>query len=239
MKYVTTLSLFISTLISTLLITACFQKSPSPDSITATDEVDTSERVYKYLALGDSYTIGQGVEVSQRWPLQLFDSLGLSQDSITIIARTGWTTRNLLDASVDLEPNSYDLVSLLIGVNNQYQGRDFEIFKNEFDSLLDRSIQLSGESAQVFVVSIPDYGYSPFGANNQESISQEIDQYNQYMQAQAQAKSVLYYNITDISRGPQGTLADDRLHPDGAQYAHWVSLMKPGIQTLLNRLTLE
>lgn len=190
----------------------------------------------KFLALGDSYTIGQSVAESERWPNQLTDSLmnyGYTFDTTQIIARTGWTTRNLmngiLQANVD---SSYNLVGLLIGVNNQFQGRSIGEYRTELDSLIRWSIALAGDNPnQVFLVSIPDYGYTPFGnTSNRERISNEINLFNGVKDSLAAEYNIPYYYITDISRkGIQNPelVANDNLHPSGKQYTEWVAKMLP------------
>lgn len=137
------------------------------------NDSETEETDLQYLALGDSYTIGQGVSESERWPVQL--SQRIEQETtlsveVEIIAETGWTTSNLLSAinSYDINTGDYNLVSLLIGVNNQYQGKPFSLYETEFDSLLQTAIDIAGPDGSVFVVSIPDYGVTPFGSSNSE-----------------------------------------------------------------------
>jgi len=180
------------------------------------------------LALGDSYTIGESVSESSRWPVQLADSLnnrGLSIKNPVIIARTGWRTDELKKAIEDKKPEkNYDLVGMLIGVNNQYQGKSPESYRPEFEELLDLAIaHADGDKSRVFVVSIPDYGYTPFGKKNQEKISKELDTYNKINKTLTEARGINYYYITDISRKYDDALvAEDGLHPSGKQYALWV-----------------
>jgi lysophospholipase L1-like esterase len=183
-----------------------------------------------YLALGDSYTIGESVKESERWPVQLAKALtkkGFNVSPPEIIATTGWRTDNLKDAIIkaELKPD-YDLVSLLIGVNNQYQGKPAAQYADEFEELLKMAIQLGkGKSANVFVVSIPDYGYTPFGSSKRETISKQIDEFNAINQRIAEEYKVAYYNITDISREgltDPSLVADDGLHPSGKMYTQWV-----------------
>src|SRR6201995_3736007 len=143
-----------------------------------------SQSPIKYLALGDSYTIGESVTEAERWPVQLAEALrkkGRNIEAPKIIATTGWRTDNLGNAIniANLKPE-YGLVSLLIGVNNQYQGKPIDQFRKEFEELLNISIRLAqGKKENVFVVSIPDYGYTPFGKANQKTISKELDDYNE------------------------------------------------------------
>jgi lysophospholipase L1-like esterase len=184
-----------------------------------------------YLALGDSYTIGESVKESERWPVQLANVLtkkGIKVSSPRIIATTGWRTDNLKEAIINAElQNNYDLVSLLIGVNNQYQGKPASRYAVEFEELLKMAIQLAkGKASNVFVVSIPDYGYTPFGISKKETISKQIDEYNAINQRIVEQYQVAYYNITDISRRgliDPSLVADDGLHPSGKMYTDWVA----------------
>lgn len=192
----------------------------------------------KYLALGDSYTIGQGIALAESWPLQLGGKLvenSFSVDKNDIIAQTGWETTDLLNALADSSLEDYNLVSLLIGVNNQFSNRPFETYTIEFDLLLDQAIGLAG-SDRVFVVSIPDYGVTPFGSNNSENIAFELDEYNAYTAAKCQALNIPFINITEISRqlgDSNGALASDNLHPSSTQYGKWVEEMLPIVLNLL------
>ena len=192
----------------------------------------------KYLALGDSYTIGQGIALVESWPLQLGGKLienSFSVDKNDIIAQTGWETTDLLNALADSSLEDYNLVSLLIGVNNQFSNRPFETYTTEFDLLLDQAIGLAGTD-RVFVVSIPDYGVTPFGSNNSENIAFELDEYNAYAAAKCQTLNIPFVNITEISRqlgDSNGALASDNLHPSGTQYGKWVEEMLPIVLNLL------
>ena len=185
----------------------------------------------KFLALGDSYTIGESVAPAERWPVQLAEALrkkGLSCPEPTIIATTGWRTDNLKDAiqQAHLKPE-YTLVSLLIGVNNYYQGKSVEAYGPEFESLLGTAIALAGgQRAHVFVVSIPDYGYTPFGKDKQPTITLGVDRFNAANKAIAIRMGVTYVDITDISRrglADAGLVAGDGLHPSGNMYAAWTA----------------
>jgi len=191
----------------------------------------------RILSLGDSYTIGQSVAVYERWPLQLSDSLFAEMEVVTdtmrIIATTGWRTDDLLDAikGQDLEKQNYNLVSLLIGVNNQYQVTPFNQYVVEFSALLDSAIRYAGgDKSHVFVVSIPDYAYTPFGqlSPNPSQISSQLDQYNAYNKHVTDSAGIAYIDITPISR--EGLMkptyvASDGLHPSGVQYSKWVGLI--------------
>ncbi|MBX2894237.1 MAG: SGNH/GDSL hydrolase family protein [Cyclobacteriaceae bacterium] len=186
----------------------------------------------KFLALGDSYTIGESVVEPERWPNQLAEKLKLSKP--TIIATTGWRT-DQLKAAIEAAKlkHEYDLVSLLIGVNNQYQGRPIEIYEQEFEELLQMSIMLAkGKTENVLVVSIPDYGYTPFGKAKQEKISAELNQYNAINKRIADKYGIRYFDITPISRkGLEDAelIAPDGLHPSGKMYAQWVELIYRGL----------
>jgi lysophospholipase L1-like esterase len=193
------------------------------------NDSETEETDLQYLALGDSYTIGQGVSESERWPVQLSQrieqEIALSVE-VEIIAQTGWTTSNLLSAinSYDIDTGEYNLVSLLIGVNNQFQGKPFSLYETEFDSLLHVAIEIAGEKGKVFVVSIPDYGVTPFGSSNSEKIAREIDEYNEYAKSVCNDAGIPFIDITSISRelgSSTGNLASDNLHPSGYQYSIW------------------
>jgi lysophospholipase L1-like esterase len=190
----------------------------------------------RFLALGDSYTIGQGVTVDDRWPVQLIDSLearGFENEALRIIATTGWRTDNLINGirNQDLEAAQYNLVSVLIGVNNQYQSRPFSQYVTEFPALIDSAIRYAGgERSRVFIVSIPDFAYTPFGqgSSDPEEISMELDEYNEFSKQVADSLQIVYFDITPISRlGLQNPsyVANDGLHPSGAQYIEWVKLM--------------
>jgi lysophospholipase L1-like esterase len=190
-----------------------------------------SQPIQHYLALGDSYTIGESVADQERWPNQLVMKLtqaGRPVDKPTIIATTGWRTDDLKNAieKAQLKPE-YDLVSLLIGVNNFYQGKPIEQYKIEFTELLNTAIQLAkGKKENVFVVSIPDYGYTPFGKPKQEQISKGIDAFNAANKQIADKNGIRYITITDISRKgivKPDLVATDDLHPSGKQYTEWVT----------------
>lgn len=199
--------------------------------IAHTQRLEVSNRL-GFLALGDSYTVGQGVNKSQSWPNQFknyLESLGVKFDTIALIAQTGWTTGNLKAALQNANTTGkYNLVSLLIGVNNQYQGLNKEIYVKEFEELLKKAIEIAGRAENVFVLSIPDYGYTPFGQANQVKISAEIDEYNAINKSISQKYQIAYFDITPISRmGLQNPtlVASDGLHPSGEMYALWVQMI--------------
>lgn len=198
----------------------------------------SDEARLRYLALGDSYTIGEGVEPAQRWPVQLAQRLrdeGTALDDPQIVATTGWTTDELsagMDAATLVPP--YDLVSLSIGVNNQYRGRDPENYRREFTALLQRAVALAGlRPDRVIVVSIPDWGATRFGresGRDTAAIARELDAFNTINREEAQRIEVAWADVSVISRRA-GTdaaqLADDGLHPSGRQYAAWLSPVLP------------
>jgi lysophospholipase L1-like esterase len=198
-------------------------------------DTDTTSNNFTYLALGDSYTIGQSITVSDRFPVQLavvLRSEGYNIAEPKIIARTGWTTSDLLNALEAEQPsNNYDLVTLLIGVNNQYQGKPLSQYKEEFTTLLNRAVGYAqADKERVIVVSIPDYGYTPFGERNQPEISAELDEFNAANKEITEAAGIAYVNITPISRRgleEPNLVASDGLHPSGRQYAKWVKLILP------------
>ena len=186
----------------------------------------------RYLALGDSYTIGESVPEAGRWPMQLAAALrgrGVAIGDPRIIATTGWTTDELSAAMDAAEPlGAWDRVSLLIGVNNQYRGRDVAEYRGEFARLLDRAIALAGGQAdRVWVLSIPDWGATPFGqasGRDTRQIARELDAYNAAAAAACAARGVGFVDITPISRAPGAGVADDGLHPNADQYAQWTAL---------------
>jgi lysophospholipase L1-like esterase len=199
-----------------------------------------------YLALGDSYTIGEGVAAADRWPMQLAAQLradGVALADPRIVATTGWTTSEL-DAGIDAAqlPGSFDFVSLLIGVNNQYRGRPLDEYRAQFSALLERAIGFAqGRSDRVLVLSIPDWGVTRFGAGSGRdtaTIARELDAYNAAAKAICEAHGVAFVDITTVSRlqGPEDTmLVDDGLHPSRAMYALWTQAALPVARRMLAR----
>lgn len=193
-------------------------------------QTDTSAKTY--LALGDSYTIGQSVSEAERFPNQTVSLLRAQNIKINdpeIIAVTGWVTKNLIDAlNANPPQKNYDVVSLLIGVNNQYQGRRITDYITEFTLLLSRAIQYAGNKpTHVFVLSIPDYSVTPFAfGSDTANIAAEISQFNSVNKKIAVQLGVNYLDITSISREPDPALiANDGLHPSGYQYRRWADLL--------------
>ncbi|MBU1013968.1 MAG: SGNH/GDSL hydrolase family protein [Bacteroidetes bacterium] len=203
---------------------------------------NTKSEPIKYLALGDSYTIGESVLESERWPVQLVNNLKAKNidAEVNILAKTGWTTDELLKAIKDSTlTESYDLVSLLIGVNNQYRGRSVENFKEEFRVLLNTALAFAGnDPTKVFVVSIPDWGVTPFAMErDKDQIAGEIDHFNQICEDVCLKNKVLFIDITDISRNvyaDEMLVAADGLHPSGKMYAQWVDRIFPYISEIID-----
>lgn len=197
-----------------------------------------------YLALGDSYTIGERVQPADRWPHQLARALraeGIALEDPLTIAATGWSTDEL-DASIDAaDPRGpFDFVSLLIGVNNQYRGRDIDDYAGGFTALLERTIDFAGGHAdRVLVLSIPDWGVTPFAAGSGrdlDAIARELDAYNAAARDACEARGVAFVDITPVSRvrgAEPAMLADDGLHPSATLYAEWTRLALPVARRLL------
>ncbi|AZQ62940.1 SGNH/GDSL hydrolase family protein [Flammeovirga pectinis] len=207
--------------------------SPSYNSTTTATVINENipTRSLKILALGDSYTIGASVQKKDRWNEQLkvqLEAKGYSIGEVTYIAQTGWTTKSLLNA-IDTQKNTlltnYDLVTLLIGVNNQYQRINFDVFLEEYPQLLDIAIKYGNNNTDnVIVLSIPDYG-ATYSAPS-PSISTEIDKYNSSKASLTYSKGVRFFNITSISKMAQQDrtlIASDGLHPSAKMYKYWVS----------------
>lgn len=202
----------------------------------------------RYLALGDSYTIGQSVALTDRFPIQAVSILRNSGYKIAdadIIATTGWTTSNLLNAVKNKHSSTpYDFVSLLIGVNNQFRGMSITNYKVEFSALLKKAIELTGNRPQrVVVFSIPDYSVTPFaiGPIDREKIAREINSFNRMNRQLAETFHVQYLNVTHESRRAADypfLIASDGLHFSGLEYKIWAEmlagLMKRSIGVELN-----
>ena len=193
---------------------------------------------FKLIALGDSYTIGQSVCESCRFPAQLKDSLqarytALDTFNLEIIAQTGWTTTNLKNAISSANPETdFDLVTLLIGVNNQYQNKPFELYETEFVELVSTAITLvGGDASKLIVVSIPDYAYTPFGqGSNALNISTQLELYNTYAQTYCADNNLKYVYITDITQegiDNPALVATDNLHPSTLAYTKFVERILP------------
>lgn len=221
---------------------SCIAKSELPEYETPEQETN-SPKVKKYLALGDSYTIGESVPATQRFPVQLQQKLlagGIQIDSPEIIARTGWTTDELMNGIRQANPQgTFDLVTLLIGVNNQYRGRDTAEYRRQFRELLTMAIGYAGNKAEhVIVVSIPDYALTPFGlTRDMAKISREIDWFNRINLQETRKTQAVYVDITPISRrglGEPELVAADGLHPSGEMYREWVELLMPEAKKIVD-----
>lgn len=194
-----------------------------------------------YLALGDSYTVGQSVP-NDNFPEQIYDSLiakGVNIVYPEVVARTGWTTTDLLNRlnSSTLKSDTFDFVTLCSGVNNQFRGLDTAVYLAEFDTLVKKSIEFAGNRPdRVWVLSIPDYAFTPFGKQD-SVISREIDQYNEWNRSIALSYEVNYVDITDISRrglSNPALISEDNLHPSGQQYTLWIERFLPAIKSLFD-----
>lgn len=197
-----------------------------------------AQKSHSYLALGDSYTIGESLPLEENFPHQTVDLLrkkGKQFENPVIVAKTGWTTDELIAAIGKRELNAkYDFVSLLIGVNNQYRGRDVQTYQKEFEELLKIAIQFAGGKLEhVFVLSIPDWGATPFATGrDQEKIKKEIDQFNAVNLTISKSYKVNYIEITEGTREARKNLtlvADDKLHPSKKEYARWAEKLSRGI----------
>ncbi len=213
-------------LLALLFLSSCsgMPATPAPEASSA-----------RYFAIGDSYTIGESVPADERFPHQLARELGLPEP--LIVAKTGWTTDELSNALDTIRvAGPYDLVTLLIGVNNQYRGRDAEQYRGEFAELLRRAIGFAGDDPKnVIVVSIPDWGVTPFAeGRDRAKIAAEIDRYNAVNREETAKAGARYVDITPISRGSDPALvAGDGLHPSGKQYAEWVKVILPEARAAL------
>lgn len=184
---------------------------------------------HTFIFLGDSYTIGESVEMNQNFPFQLIKKIERASGKKfepTIIAKTGWTTGELIE-NIKLKNinDQFDFATLLIGVNNQYRGMDIEIYKKEFEFLLQKAIAYAKDVSHVFVISIPDWGCTPFAKErDQKKIRQEIDAYNQINKDISSKYTCNYIEITSGGRircNAAKFLADDGLHPSSAEYDIW------------------
>ncbi|MEO0507885.1 MAG: GDSL-type esterase/lipase family protein [Bacteroidota bacterium] len=190
----------------------------------------SQEKQYKFLALGDSYTAGTGETLQNSWPVQFVASLkkkGIVVTQSKTIAKAGWTTTDLLKEVANEKETDYDLVALLIGVNNQYQGIDPALFEKEFLLLLEQSVLFANnDPSRVFVLSIPDWSVTPFAKYKaKDKIVKELDTYNTFIEATAKKRGVTFIDITKISRNAEvnsALIASDSLHPSKRMYKLWV-----------------
>lgn len=205
---------------------------------------DTTTKTY--LALGDSYIIGESVERAENFPNQLTAALrraGFNISEPEIRARTGWTTGDLISSLQLTPPNikTYDLVTLLIGVNNQFQGRPLEEYKSEFNLLLDEAIKYAGDKKNVIVISIPDYSVTQFAATltkgEAHTIAKQINSFNKAQKEITLRAGVKFINITPVSRKGRknpALQAFDGLHPSAEQYSKWVKLLLPAAKNIFS-----
>lgn len=226
-------------LVSVVLVLACKKTAVS----TAVQEGKPMVAGKSYLALGDSYTIGQSVSQEQSFPYQLaanLSSSGIKVNPPVIIARTGWTTGDLQSAiQTSGLVSKFDMVTLLIGVNNQYRGNSIETYRKEFKELLQTAIDFAGgKKDHVFVISIPDWGVTPFGmqsGRNPQNITAEIDAFNAVNKQETISAGVSYTDITADSRlaaSDRTLVAPDGLHPSGKMYLNWVSSLTPEVSRI-------
>ena len=224
-----------------LLSASCETQNSSDDQIITNDieednsklnEIDiinSSESKFSFLALGDSYTIGEGVEESKRWPNQFIEiayEKGLYFEKPKIIAQTGWKTYDLLNAINETNfTKKYDYVSLLIGVNNQFNSRSIYEFEEDLDKIMDKIDIVRKNNGSTIIISIPDWGYTPFAESyNRDTISYEINLFNKSLKNFADKNDIKYVDVTEISRktlNEDNLLASDNLHPNGLMYFEW------------------
>lgn len=241
----------IVTIILSVFLLSCSSETDSsptatnPPIVTPPTMQPPIASMVNYLALGDSYTIGHSVCATCRFPEQLKSSLNAmysSTVSLKVIATTGWTTSNLIAAIDTQKPESnYDLVTLLIGVNNQYQHRDFSVYEKEFPELVTKAIMLAkGDRKNVVVISIPDYAYTPYGKNlagdQSATISAEINKYNSFAEKYCKNNQVAFVSITEITReglNSPNLVASDGLHPSEIAYKLFVDKMMPQVKMAL------
>ena len=224
-------------LIAISILMYCGCEHPSPRSLPVTTGA-------RYLALGDSYTCGESVDPADRWPMQLARKLREQQLAIAdpeIIATTGWTTDEL-SAGIDRDNprGPYALVSLLIGVNNQFRGRSIDEYREQFAALLRRSIALAdGKSSHVVVLSIPDWGVTPFAqGRDRTQIGRDIDAFDSVCREESAKQNVSFVDITPMSKhaaDDRSLVADDGLHPSAKMYAMWCEAALPAAKAALTR----
>jgi lysophospholipase L1-like esterase len=220
---------------------SCVKESNTPGSTDSTITTAPSGDK-RYLALGDSYTIGQGVATDQRFPAQTVALLRQSNIKISdpqYIATTGWTTQNLSTAINQQNPQGpYDVVTLLIGVNDQYQRMDTGGYRTRFTQLLKKSIELAGNRpSRVFVLSIPDYSVTPFvHAADKPRVRREIDFFNMINKEVTLQNNIRYLDITPSTREAENDpslIASDGLHPSGKEYKRWAERLAPMMKDVL------
>lgn len=235
----------VAVLFISITFLSCSTENSTPEILPQPQLIKTH---LSYLALGDSYTIGQSVCASCRFPEQLKLSLQKNYPndtlSLQIIATTGWTTTNLISGIATQNPDAnFDFVTLLIGVNNQYQHKPFSLYEQEFPQLISTAIRLAkGDKSKLIVVSIPDYAFTPYGkslgASTSAAISLELEQYNTFAKNYCIQNNIEFVNITDITQ--QGLVnpelvASDGLHPSELAYAKFVERILPKVIPILSK----
>ena len=218
-----------------VLAAGCMSESPvSPPALEPPGPV-------RYLALGDSYTIGEGNKSADRWPNPLADALreaGLDVEPPVIVARTGWTVDEL-DAGINAaDPQGpFDLVTLLIGVNDQYRRYPVDGYRTDYRAMLQRAIGFAGgDPGHVVAVSFPDWGVTPFGGRDErgpDQIAAEVDAFNAVAREEAEAAGVAWVDVTELSRSQGDLVVSDGLHPNAAAYAGWVERIAPAARAAL------
>lgn len=202
------------------------------------------QRHYTYLALGDSYTIGEAGPLLHSFPyqtVQLLRKSGYDFSAPEILAKTGWTTEELQAAMADYTFSpKYDLVTLLIGVNNQYRGQPIILYKQQFEALLNKGLELAGgKKDHLFVLSIPDYSLTPFSAEkDRETISKELDEYNNLKMAICLQYKIPYLDITEVfkvAENKEALIAEDGLHPSAKEYTRWAQKLSDAVVKLLKK----
>jgi lysophospholipase L1-like esterase len=232
------------TLFSFVILVSCSQKPLAVPDYNSIADTTGLKGPYTYLALGDSYTIGQSVSAAESFPYQLKTQLYNRKYIVTdpnIIAVTGWTTADLINAIQQARlTTKYDIVTLLIGVNNQYQGLGQSDYRTQFVQLLNTAINLANSNKlHVYVISIPDYSVTPFASgSNKAKIALEIDQFNAINKDESAKAGVNYVDITDISRmaaADPSLITYDGLHPSGKMYEQWIDRLVPIVAATLGK----
>ena len=227
-----------------IVLTAFSGCSKKPATMPTVDTNKTMSGTLTYLALGDSYTVGQSEPQAESYPFQLADSLNDHSIKVavpTVIATTGWTTDDLINAISEsgITGKTYSFVTLLIGVNDQYQGLSIDNYRQKFTRVLNEAISFAnGDAGKVFVLSTPDYGVTPFAQGRDSVIYPQIQAFNAVSQTISKSAGVNYIDVTTVSRtviSNPSLLAPDGLHYSGAMYALWVRLLEPVVTAQLKR----